>query len=94
MSATDASAEGYAGARNSELARGPTLLLALGVIVLLALLCAPLFVESTDRSAPKPVAGAVDYSAYGGLTAPAQLSGQWRLIWRSPPPGPPSARSG
>ena len=56
----------------------------------MCLLCAPLFVDSVDRAAPKPVAGRLDFTAYGPLAAPVELSGQWRLVWLSGAPGPPA----
>ena len=74
--------------RAGDLARGPKLLFALAVIAALSLLCAPLFVERIDRAAPKPVAGTVDYSAYGSLKGPTPISGQWKLTWLSGAPGP------
>ena len=70
--------------------RGVRLRFALLVIAILCTFCAPLFVDGIDRSAPKPVAGRVDYAKYGRLTAPVELRGQWRLVWHSGAPGPPA----
>ena len=79
-----------AGSRvGDDLTRGPKLLLALAVIVLACLLCAPLFIETLDRAAPQPVGGLADFSRQGGVTQPVILGGQWTLAWRSGAPGPP-----
>ncbi|HEY0651327.1 adenylate/guanylate cyclase domain-containing protein [Phenylobacterium sp.] len=70
--------------------RGGVVILALAIIATLCLLLAPIFVTAIDRSAPKPAGGTIDFSRHGPLTAPVELSGQWRLSWLSGPPGPPA----
>src|SRR3954464_12790317 len=68
---------------------GPRLLYALATVALLCALCAPLFVDSVDHSAPRAANGIVDLSHSGPLKAPVELSGVWTLVWRSGAPGPP-----
>jgi adenylate cyclase len=65
-----------------------------GVLVLgvMLALCAPLFVDLIARGAPGAVAGEVSFARWGPLTAPVELSGDWRLTWlgavdRAVPPG-------
>ena len=70
--------------------RGSRLRFALLVIAILCAFCAPLFVDGVDRTAPRSVAGRVDFSSYGPLTVPVELRGQWRLVWHSGPQGPPA----
>ena len=75
--------------RAAGLSSGPRrLLYGLATVLLLCLLCAPLFVDTVDHAAPKAVAGVVDLSHRGPLNTPIELSGQWALVWRSGAPGP------
>jgi adenylate cyclase len=77
--------------RVAALSAGPRrLLYSLLAVLLLCALCAPLFVDTVDHSAPKAAGGIVDYSRKGPLTAPVELRGQWTLVWRSGAPGPPT----
>lgn len=57
---------------------------AFAILVLFALcaLCAPLFKNLLDTSAPRPKMGRVDYSALQHFNGPVELSGQWMLDWR------------
>ena len=64
-------------------------MLGLGAVALLCALCAPLFVDTVDHTAPKPSAGTVDFASFGPLTRPVELAGEWKLVWRSGAPGPP-----
>jgi adenylate cyclase len=78
--------------RAAGLNSGPRrLVYGLATVLLLCLLCAPLFVDTVDHSAPKAVAGVVDLSHRGALNRPIELSGQWTLVWRSGAPGPAAA---
>ena len=65
------------------------LIQSLAAVAMLCLLCAPLFLDTVDHSAPKAVAGVIDYSRLGPLQSPVALAGDWRLAWRSGSPGPP-----
>ena len=62
-----------------------------GIVVLLMLgaLCAPFFTELIAGNAPKVRAGTVDFSRWGPLDAPVELSGDWTLTWRAGESGPP-----
>lgn len=93
MGRADRAAEPVAVLRGLAGPRSGVVILALGIIATLCLLFAPIFVTSIDRSAPRPAGGAIDFSGHGPLTAPVELSGQWRLNWLSGPPGPPADRS-
>jgi adenylate cyclase len=55
------------------------------LLILLAGLCAPFFVDPIAHNAPKARGGVVDYAAWGPLTRPVGLEGQWRLTWRTAP---------
>ncbi|TVV76120.1 adenylate/guanylate cyclase domain-containing protein [Sphingomonas solaris] len=48
---------------------------------LMLLLCAPMFVDLVCHDAPRAEAGVISYRGWGRLTAPVELSGQWRLVW-------------
>ncbi|MGZ6018654.1 MAG: adenylate/guanylate cyclase domain-containing protein [Phenylobacterium sp.] len=75
--------------RAAGLNSGPRrLLFGLATVILLCVLCAPLFVDNIDHGAPKATAGVIDLSGRGPLNTPVELSGQWRLVWRSGAPGP------
>jgi adenylate cyclase len=75
--------------RAAGLSSGPRrLLFGLATVILLCALCAPLFVDTVDHAAPKAMAGVVDVSGRGPLSSPIELSGPWRLVWRSGAPGP------
>ena len=65
------------------------LLFSVATVALLCAVCTPLFVDTVDHSAPKAVAGVVDFSRVAPLTRPVELSGTWTLVWRSGAPGPP-----
>ena len=66
-------------------AGGRRLGLALLVVAALCLVCAPFFSDSIAHDAPKVRAGVVDYSGWGPLKAPVELSGQWRGAWHTAP---------
>ena len=57
-------------------------LLAFFVLVLLGLLCGPLFVNRIAYDAPKPTDGTVSFAHWGALTTPVELGGQWMFVWR------------
>jgi adenylate cyclase len=57
-------------------------LLAFFVLVLLGLLCAPLFVNRIAYDAPKPRDGTVSFAHWGALTTPVELGGQWMFVWQ------------
>ena len=67
------------------------LLYSLAAVALLCTLCAPLFIDNVDHTAPKAVAGVIDLSRFASLPRPVELAGDWTLTWRSGPPGPPLA---
>ena len=78
-----------------EAPRAPTLsagaarlLSSLAAVFVLCALCAPLFVDTVDHSAPKARGGVLDLSRAGPLTRPIELGGVWTLVWRSGAPGP------
>jgi len=79
-----------AGSSGAGAAAGPPrLIYALATVALLCALCAPLFVDTVDHSAPRAANGVVDLSR-NTLRAPVELSGVWTLVWRSGAPGPPA----
>src|SRR5271170_6917486 len=57
-------------------------LLALFVLVLLGLLCAPLFVIRIAYDGPKPSDGTVSFAHWGALTTPVPLGGRWMFVWQ------------
>jgi adenylate cyclase len=65
-------------------------LFAVGVLALLCLFSAPLYVDNNAGNAPVPHAGEVSYAGWNGWDLPVSLAGDWRLVWRSPslPRGP------
>ncbi len=64
---------------------GRRLWFAVLVLGLLSLLVAPFFVDLIAHGAPRAVRGEVSYRGWGPLTAPVELTGQWRLEWKSAP---------
>jgi adenylate cyclase len=64
---------------------GQRLGLALLVVAVLCLICAPFFTDPIAHDAPQVHAGVVDYTRWGPLQAPVELGGQWRAVWRTPP---------
>ena len=67
-------------------------LFAVGVLALLCLFSAPLYVDNIATDAPVPSRGAVSYAGWQGWGQPVALGGDWRLVWRSPSlPGGPTA---
>ncbi|MDB5479889.1 MAG: cyaB 2 [Caulobacteraceae bacterium] len=67
-------------------------LFALGVLALLCLFSAPLYVDDIATDSPVPHLGQVSYAGWKGWDHPVSLAGDWRLVWRSPSlPGGPSA---
>lgn len=64
-------------------------LFALLAVGLLCLVCAPLFLNTIDRSAPQAKGGVINFSRFGSLDRPVPLRGEWKLVWRSGAPGPP-----
>ncbi|WP_293905558.1 adenylate/guanylate cyclase domain-containing protein [Phenylobacterium sp.] len=90
MAASERSADLDAASRTGARARTARLRTAMAVVALVCLLCGPLFVETVDRDAPRPVAGRLDLTGYHPLSAPIALAGQWRFVWRTGPPGPPA----
>ena len=90
MAAAGAVNDRRAAPQTGASSRGLRLRFALIVIGVLCALCSPLFIDGVDRTAPKPVAGRVDFSSYGQLKSPVELRGEWRLVWRSGAPGPPA----
>ena len=59
-------------------------LFALGLLALLCLFSAPLYVDNIARDAPSPRQGVVSYAGWSGWGQPVSLAGDWRLVWRSP----------
>ena len=55
------------------------------ILALLFALCAPFFIDFVAHDAPQARAGVMDYTRWGPLSAPVELKGEWRLVWRSPP---------
>ena len=55
------------------------------VLGLLCALCAPFFVDLVAHDAPRARSGVVSYAGWGPLSAPVELKGEWRLVWRTPP---------
>jgi len=68
-------------------APSPVRRIALAAIMLglLAALCGPFFVDPIAHNAPVARGGEVSFAGWGPLTAPVQLAGQWRMVWRSAP---------
>src|ERR1051325_3516055 len=58
---------------------------AVAVLGLLSLLCAPFFVDLIAHGAPKARGGAISYLGWGPLDAPVELTGEWRLVCKTPP---------
>ncbi|MDB5424293.1 MAG: cyaB 2, partial [Phenylobacterium sp.] len=58
---------------------------ALVLLLLLAGLCAPFFIDPIAHDAPQARAGEVSYAGWGPLSAPVELKGEWRLTWLTPP---------
>ena len=56
-------------------------LLAFVVLLLLGVLLTPLFANRIAYDAPRPRDGVVSYKAWGALTAPVELTGQWTFVW-------------
>ncbi|MBW8813561.1 MAG: GAF domain-containing protein [Caulobacterales bacterium] len=69
----------------ASLRETPRLGLAILILALLCAVCAPFFVDTLDHRAPQPRAGVVSYAGWGPLTAPVELGGTWRVVWRSGP---------
>ena len=69
--------------------QGRRFLFAALVLSLLCALCSPFFMDLVARGAPKAQAGVVNFAQWGPLTAPVELSGVWKLTWRTPGPGQP-----
>ena len=62
--------------------------LAILLLTLLAGLCSPFFIDPVARNAPQARAGVVSFAAWGPLSAPVELKGDWRLTWlTAPQPG-------
>jgi len=59
--------------------------LALLVVALMCVMCAPFFADPIAHDAPKPEAGVVDFSRWGPVDRPVQLAGVWRMTWLSAP---------
>ena len=58
------------------------------LLLLLAGLCAPFFIDPVARNAPLARDGVVSYVGWGRLDAPVALKGDWRLVWlTAPAPG-------
>ena len=58
------------------------------LLLLLAGLCAPFFIDPVARNAPLARDGVVSYVGWGRLNAPVALKGDWRLVWlTAPAPG-------
>ena len=75
-----------AGARApSGAARLRRFALAALLLVLLSGLCAPFFIDLVARNSPRARGGEIDFSRWGPLTAPVELKGDWRMVWRSAP---------
>jgi adenylate cyclase len=55
------------------------------VLALLGALCAPFFIDDIAHDAPLARAGVVSFAHWGPLSAPVELKGQWRLVWRTAP---------
>ncbi|MGZ3375611.1 MAG: adenylate/guanylate cyclase domain-containing protein [Phenylobacterium sp.] len=55
------------------------------LLILLAGLCAPFFIDPIARNAPRVHGGEVNFASWGPLSAPVELKGDWRLVWRSAP---------
>jgi adenylate cyclase len=55
------------------------------LLILLGSLCAPFFIDPIARGAPKAHGGEVSFAQWGPLTAPVELKGEWRVVWRSAP---------
>ncbi|WP_108788633.1 adenylate/guanylate cyclase domain-containing protein [Erythrobacter sp. Alg231-14] len=57
------------------------LLYSLATLILLLALCAPFMTDSTEQTPPELTDGTIDFSAYGELTKPVKLEGEWRFDW-------------
>ena len=55
------------------------------LLTLLIGLCAPFFIDPIARNGPQAHGGQVDFAAWGPLSAPVELKGEWRMVWRSAP---------
>ena len=67
-------------------------LFALGIMVILCAVCAPLFIDRIAADGPKVQDGRVSFSNWTSWSSPVGLGGDWRLVWRSPTsPGGPKA---
>jgi adenylate cyclase len=59
--------------------------LAVLLLSLLAGICAPFFIDPIAHNAPRARGGEVSFARWGPLTAPVELKGDWRMVWRSAP---------
>ncbi|HLZ73861.1 adenylate/guanylate cyclase domain-containing protein [Phenylobacterium sp.] len=59
--------------------------LAVLLLTLLAGICAPFFIDPIARHAPQAHGGQVSFARWGPLSAPIELKGEWRMVWRSAP---------
>ena len=55
------------------------------LLLLLAGLCSPFFIDPVAHDAPAARAGLVSFAQRGPLSAPVELRGEWRIVWRSAP---------
>src|SRR5579859_7452102 len=59
-------------------------LFALGIMVILCTVCAPLFIDRIAMDGPMVRGGEVSFAHWTRWTSPVGLGGEWRLIWRGP----------
>jgi adenylate cyclase len=59
--------------------------LAAVMLGLLAALCGPFFIDAVAHNGPKARGGELSFAGWGPLKAPVQLTGQWRMVFRSAP---------
>ena len=65
--------------------QGHRLGLAIAVLIAVCGICAPFFIDSIDHNAPRVQAGVISFARHGPLEAPVELSGAWRITWRTAP---------
>ncbi len=66
--------------------RSRPVLVALGILIVLAFAAAPLFKRTIRLDAPVAEKGVIDYAAWGPMTAPVRIRGEYLMTWRMPGP--------
>ena len=59
-------------------------LFSLSLLLLLCLVCAPLYLNTASGDAPKARQGVVSFQGRSDWRAPLALGGDWRMVWRAP----------